>query len=85
MGLLSHSFRIGAVSEVASRGALEAQLRMMDRWMSNAYMRYVRPSQRMPLHSVGIVGFFFGGGGLYRLLPRISGLGADPLRDPDCL
>ncbi len=55
VGLSPHSFRIGAVSEAVGRGALEVQLRMMGRWRSNAYMRYVRPSPRMPLHWVGIV------------------------------
>ncbi len=48
--LLPHNFRIGAVSEAAGRGASEAQLRMTGGWRSNAYMRYVRLSQRMPLH-----------------------------------
>ncbi len=48
--LSPHSFRIGAVSNAVARGASEGQLCMMGRWRSNAYMRYVRPSQRMPLH-----------------------------------
>ncbi len=49
-GPVTTRFRIGAVSNAAGRGASEAQLRMMGRWRSNTYMRFVRPSQRMPLH-----------------------------------
>ncbi len=48
--LSPHSFRIEAVSDAVGRGASEAQLRMMGRWRSNVYMRYVSPSQCMPLH-----------------------------------
>ncbi len=42
-GLSPHIFHIGVVSEAAKKGATEAQLRMMGRWRSNAYMRYVMP------------------------------------------
>ena len=47
-GLSPHSFRIGAVSEAAGRGASEAQLRTMGRWRSNAYIGYTKPLQSMP-------------------------------------
>ncbi len=49
-GLTPHSFRIGSVSKSADRGASDTQLRRMGRWRSNAYMRYVRPTQNMPWH-----------------------------------
>ncbi len=47
-GLSPKSFHIWAVSEAAKKGESEAQLRMMGHWRSNAYMRYVRPTQHMP-------------------------------------
>ncbi len=48
--LTPHSFHIGSVSEAADRIASDTQLRRMGRWRSNAYMRYVRPTQNMPRH-----------------------------------
>ncbi len=66
VGLSPHSFRIGVVSNAAGRGESEAQLRMMGRWSCNAYMRYVRPSQHMPLHWVSIG---LGGGGALQAAP----------------
>ncbi len=47
-GISPHSFQISSVLEAAQKGASEAQLRMMGRWKSNAYMRYIRPTQLMP-------------------------------------
>ena len=41
----SHSFRIGRCTHLASRGASDAQLRMMGRWHSNAFLKYIRPNE----------------------------------------
>ncbi len=47
-GLSPHSFRIRAESEAAEKGASESQLRMMGRWKSNMYMKYMRQTHHMP-------------------------------------
>ena len=39
----SHSFRSGAVTEAAKGGATDTQIRLMGRWRSDAYRRYIRP------------------------------------------
>ena len=46
-----HSFRIGAASHAAERGMSDAQIRVLGRWKSNAFLRYIR------LHSVGSSSF----------------------------
>ena len=38
----SHSFRIGAASHYASLGMSDSQLRMLGRWKSDAFKRYIR-------------------------------------------
>ena len=37
-----HSFRIGAASHAADRGLSDAQIRVLGRWRSNAFHRYIR-------------------------------------------
>lgn len=37
-----HSFRIGAASHVADRGMSDAQIRILGRWKSNAFQKYIR-------------------------------------------
>lgn len=37
-----HSFRIGAASHAADRGFSDAQIRVLGRWKSNAFHRYIR-------------------------------------------
>ena len=37
-----HSFRIGAASHAAERGMSDAQIRILGRWKSNAFHRYIR-------------------------------------------
>ena len=37
-----HSFRIGAASHAAERGMSDAQIRVLGRWKSNAFLRYIR-------------------------------------------
>ena len=37
-----HSFRIGAASHAADRGLSDAQIRVLGRWKSNAFHRYIR-------------------------------------------
>ncbi len=39
----THSFRIGGATEAAQKGASDAQLRLIGRWKSNAFLSYVRP------------------------------------------
>lgn len=39
-----HSFRIGAASEAARRGRLEADIRALGRWESKRYQVYVHPN-----------------------------------------
>ena len=39
-----HSFRIGAASEAARLGYSDAQIRLMGRWRSDAFRRYIRLS-----------------------------------------
>ena len=38
-----HSFRIGAASDAAQLGYSDAQIRLMGRWRSDAFRRYIRP------------------------------------------
>jgi hypothetical protein len=42
----SHSFRIGSASYYASLGYSDTQIKIMGRWNSNAFLRYIR-SQKM--------------------------------------
>ena len=37
-----HSFRIGAASHVADQGFSDTQIRLLGRWKSNAFQRYIR-------------------------------------------
>lgn len=37
-----HSFRIGAASHAAERGMSDAQIRILGRWKSNAFQKYIR-------------------------------------------
>ena len=37
-----HSFRIGAASHAADRGLSDTQIRVLGRWPSNAFHRYIR-------------------------------------------
>ena len=37
-----HSFRIGATSHAADRGLSDTQIRVIGRWRSNAFHRYIR-------------------------------------------
>lgn len=37
-----HSFRIGAASHAAEKGMTDAQIRVMGRWRSNAFQKYIR-------------------------------------------
>ena len=39
-----HSFRIGAASHAAQGGMYDAQIRVLGRWKSNAFLRYIRIS-----------------------------------------
>ncbi len=39
----THGFRIGGTTEGAVHGASDAQLRMLGRWKSNAFLSYIRP------------------------------------------
>lgn len=39
-----HSFRIGAASHAAERGMSDAQIRILGRWKSNAFHKYIRVS-----------------------------------------
>lgn len=37
-----HSFRIGAASDAAERGMSDTQIRILGRWKSSAFLRYIR-------------------------------------------
>ena len=37
-----HSFRIGAASHAAEQGFTDSQIRIMGRWMSTAFLKYIR-------------------------------------------
>ena len=39
----THSFRIGGATAAAIQGASDAQLRMLGRWSSSAFLSYIRP------------------------------------------
>ena len=38
----AHSFRIGAASWASAKGFSDSQIRMLGRWKSNAFLRYIR-------------------------------------------
>ena len=40
----THSFRIGAATSAIETGISDVQVKMLGRWKSNAYQRYVRTS-----------------------------------------
>ena len=47
----SHSFRIGAATSCAAKGASDAQIRQFGRWHSDAFKRYIRsPNPLQQLH-----------------------------------
>lgn len=37
-----HSFRIGAASHAATQGLSDSQIRILGRWKSNAFLKYIR-------------------------------------------
>lgn len=39
-----HSFRIGAASHAAEQGMSDAQIRILGRWKSNTFLKYIRVS-----------------------------------------
>jgi hypothetical protein len=39
----AHGFRLGGATEAAQQGASDAELRMLGRWSSSAFLTYVRP------------------------------------------
>ena len=48
----SHSFRIGAATSCAEKGASDAQIRRLGRWKSDAFKRYIRsPNPLQPSQS----------------------------------
>ena len=52
-----HSFRIGAATTVAERGVEDSVIKMLGRWESSAYSRYVRtPRQTLAAVSRRLVG-----------------------------
>lgn len=45
----SHSFRIGSASYAAEKGMSDAQIRQLGRWKTEAFKRYIRPTQTISL------------------------------------
>ena len=45
----SHCFRIGGATEAAKRGRTEAEIKLLGRWKSNAYMKYTRKTKPLIL------------------------------------
>ena len=41
----SHSIRIGRTTDLAMAGISHEKIRIIGRWSSDAYMRYIRPSE----------------------------------------
>ena len=38
----AHSFRIGAASWASAKGFSDSQIRLLGRWQSSAFLRYIR-------------------------------------------
>ena len=51
----SHSFRIGAASDAALRGFSDAQIRLMGRWLSDAFRQYIHLPYKVAPHESGFV------------------------------
>lgn len=41
-----HSFRIGAATEASNQGKTDSQIRQLGRWNSDAFLKYIRSTQR---------------------------------------
>lgn len=39
----THGFRLGSATEAAKKGASDAEIRMLGRWSSSAFLTYIRP------------------------------------------
>jgi site-specific recombinase XerD len=40
----THSFRIGKATDMANKGYSYAQISMLGRWRSNAFLKYIKPT-----------------------------------------